>query len=115
MVTSGVKSRHAEQVQRSRMAQRTCGYCEAPADLMVQWNRQRIAVCRTCLGRLANPGFACPLGEHRPCEDCAALLQARIVQEEPATELVAVVEATSSRPPLVARVVAALTGLFRHR
>lgn len=115
MATPGVKSKHAEQVQRSRMAQRTCGYCEAPADLMLQWNRQRIAVCRTCMGRLNNPGFACALSGHRPCEDCAALLQARVVQEEEVTELVAVVEARQSRRSAVARAVAALTGLFRPR
>lgn len=116
MATPGVRSRHAEQVHRQRMAQRICGYCEEPADLMLQWNKQRIAVCRTCLGRLGNRGFSCRVAEHRPCEDCAALLQARVVpEEEPATELATVVDAAPPRRSAIVRVIAAVAGMLRGR
>ena len=83
MATTTERSRKAESEFKRRMAQRSCGHCGSPAEMMLNWGAQRIAICCECQDRLNQIGVRCLLGDY-PCEECIVPppVEARIVDAE---------------------------------
>lgn len=81
MTTPGDLMQRAKQQRDRRMARRVCGNCEQPAESMIDWGKQQLAICHGCRERLTGDipdwplielgqGPRCPIGTHRPCYDC---------------------------------------------
>ena len=101
------------------MAKRTCGHCGAPAEDMLDWGRQRIAICGECQDRLRQPGYHCPWDSGRPCEDCITrpAVEARVIEAEliePPTDLAVAAGTPGSRRSPLVRALAALAGFLRR-
>ena len=84
---------------------------------MLEWDRQRIAICGECRDRLDQPGFRCLLGDY-PCEDCIvpAPVEARVVDAElaaPGTWIAVFDHTPGAMTSVLVRVVSAIKTLFR--
>ena len=119
VMTTRERNLDAEQTFKRRMAKRTCGHCGAPAEDMLDWGRQRIAICGECQDRLRQPGYHCPWDSDRPCQDCIThpVIEARVVEAEiiePSTDLFLATETPSSRRSPLVRALSALAGYLRR-
>ena len=117
LATTTERSRKAESEFQRRMARRSCGHCGAPAETMLEWDRQRVAICGECRDRLDQPGFRCLLGDY-PCEDCIVPppVEARVVDAElaaPGTWIAVFDHTPGAMTSALVRVVSAIKTLFR--
>ena len=108
------RAHRAEQQKARRLARRTCGYCDRPAETMLPWSGQQIPICGSCQAKLDGPEAQpvwCAFNEIHPRELQAQapvdgiMIEARLLPmaETPAAE----------RRSLLARLLGKLGQIFR--
>ena len=115
MTTAEQLSHEADLARKRRLAKRTCGYCDEPAQEMLDWGRQRIPICAECLERLHQPGYRCAWDVERPCTECEThpVVEARILEADHVVEvtgLVRTTDAPSQSRSLVGRAISWILG-----
>ena len=111
------RAQRLKQQRARRLAKRTCGHCDGPADTMLPWGNQQVAICTDCIQKLEAPLAPppwCAFDEVHPRELRpqtsleAVVVEARLM---PAAETVV----EEKKRSLIGRILQGAGALFRGR